>query len=77
MSRLLTPQAGRVLLDGKDLHRLPTKEVARTLGLLPQSPIAPEGIVVGDLVAAAGTRTSGCWRAGRPRTTTRSPRRSR
>jgi iron complex transport system ATP-binding protein len=51
MSRLLTPKAGRVVLDGKDLHRLPTKEVARTLGLLPQSPIAPEGIVVGDLVA--------------------------
>ncbi|CUR55927.1 iron-dicitrate transporter subunit; ATP-binding component of ABC superfamily; KpLE2 phage-like element [metagenome] len=51
MSRLLTPRAGRVVLDGKDLHRLNTKEVARTLGLLPQSPTAPEGIVVGDLVA--------------------------
>ena len=51
MSRLLTPRTGQVVLDGKDLHRLPTKEVARTLGLLPQSPIAPEGIVVGDLVA--------------------------
>ena len=51
MSRLITPRTGQVLLDGKDLHRLKTKEVARTLGLLPQSPIAPEGIVVGDLVA--------------------------
>jgi iron complex transport system ATP-binding protein len=51
MSRLLAPKSGQVLLDGKDLHRLPTKEVARTLGLLPQSPIAPEGIVVGDLVS--------------------------
>ncbi len=51
MSRLLAPKEGQVLLDGKALHRLPTKEVARTLGLLPQSPIAPEGIVVGDLVA--------------------------
>ena len=51
MSRLLAPRTGQVLLDGKDVHRLPTKEVARTLGLLPQSPIAPEGIVVGDLVA--------------------------
>jgi iron complex transport system ATP-binding protein len=40
-----------VVLDGKDLHRLPTKQVARTLGLLPQSPVAPEGIVVADLVA--------------------------
>jgi iron complex transport system ATP-binding protein len=51
MSRLLAPRGGQVLLDGKALHRLPTKEVARTLGLLPQSPIAPEGIVVGDLVS--------------------------
>jgi iron complex transport system ATP-binding protein len=51
MARLMTPRAGRVVLDGKDLHKLPTKEVARTLGLLPQSPIAPEGIVAADLVA--------------------------
>ncbi len=50
MARLLAPRNGRVVLDGKDLHRLPTKEVARTLGLLPQSPIAPEGIAVADLV---------------------------
>jgi iron complex transport system ATP-binding protein len=51
LSRLLAPTRGQVVLDGKDVHRMPTKEVARTLGLLPQSPVAPEGIVVGDLVA--------------------------
>ncbi|WP_040159574.1 ABC transporter ATP-binding protein [Mobilicoccus massiliensis] len=51
LARLLTPESGRILLDGKDIHRRPTKEVARTLGLLPQSPTAPEGIAVGDLVA--------------------------
>jgi iron complex transport system ATP-binding protein len=51
LSRLLAPSAGRVVLDGKDLHRMPTKQVARALGLLPQSPVAPEGIAVGDLVA--------------------------
>ncbi|NUJ90074.1 ABC transporter ATP-binding protein [Plantibacter sp. MCCC 1A11337] len=50
MSRLLTPRSGRVVLDGKDVHRLPAKQLARTLGLLPQSPIAPEGITVADLV---------------------------
>ncbi|OUZ09970.1 iron dicitrate ABC transporter ATP-binding protein [Aeromicrobium sp. PE09-221] len=50
MARLLAPRTGRVVLDGKELHRLPTKEVARMLGLLPQSPIAPEGIAVADLV---------------------------
>ncbi|KQQ07290.1 ABC transporter ATP-binding protein [Rathayibacter sp. Leaf296] len=50
MSRLLAPRAGTVLLDGKAVHRMPAKQLARTLGLLPQSPIAPEGITVADLV---------------------------
>lgn len=50
LARLLPPKAGRVVLDGKALHERPSKEVARILGLLPQSPIAPEGIVVADLV---------------------------
>ncbi|WP_017547101.1 ABC transporter ATP-binding protein [Nocardiopsis prasina] len=50
MSRLLAPRSGRVLLDGREVHRTPPKEVARTLGLLPQSPVAPEGITVSDLV---------------------------
>ncbi|WP_291046257.1 ABC transporter ATP-binding protein [Herbiconiux sp.] len=50
MSRLLAPRAGHVLLDGKEVHRMPAKQLARTMGLLPQSPIAPEGITVSDLV---------------------------
>ena len=50
MSRLLAPRTGHVLLDGREVHRMPAKELARTLGLLPQSPIAPEGITVSDLV---------------------------
>jgi len=50
MSRLLPVRSGSVLLDGKNIHAMSTKEVARTLGLLPQSPIAPEGIAVADLV---------------------------
>ncbi|MDT8915014.1 ABC transporter ATP-binding protein [Amycolatopsis sp. PS_44_ISF1] len=51
MSRLLAPQAGRVLLDGKLVHRTPARELARKLGLLPQSPLAPEGITVTELVS--------------------------
>ncbi|MBO9578053.1 MAG: ABC transporter ATP-binding protein [Microbacteriaceae bacterium] len=51
MSRLVAPTAGAVLLDGAAIHKLPSREVARVLGLLPQSPTAPEGIVVADLVA--------------------------
>ncbi|MBF8170568.1 MULTISPECIES: ABC transporter ATP-binding protein [Streptomyces] len=50
MSRLLAPRAGRVVLDGREVHRTPAKELARTLGLLPQSPVTPEGITVLDLV---------------------------
>jgi iron complex transport system ATP-binding protein len=50
LSRLLMPLSGRVVLDGKDVHRMPAKQLARILGLLPQSPIAPEGITVSDLV---------------------------
>ncbi|MFI8203106.1 ABC transporter ATP-binding protein [Streptomyces sp. NPDC085937] len=50
LSRMLKPSEGRVLLDGQAIHSMPAKKVARTLGLLPQSSIAPEGITVGDLV---------------------------
>ncbi|WP_176056165.1 ABC transporter ATP-binding protein [Brucella intermedia] len=51
MSRLLAPRHGEVLLDGKSIHTLPSRQLAQTLGLLPQSPIAPEGILVADLVS--------------------------
>ena len=51
LSRLLPARRGKVLLDGKSIHHLPSRELARTLGLLPQSPIAPEGITVADLVS--------------------------
>ncbi|MDN6329274.1 MAG: ABC transporter ATP-binding protein [Brachybacterium sp.] len=50
MSRLLTPRHGQVLLDGEQVHRLPARQLARVLGLLPQSPLTPEGITVADLV---------------------------
>lgn len=51
LSRLLKPTQGEVLLDGADIHSLKAREVARRLGLLPQSSIAPDGITVADLVA--------------------------
>ncbi|WP_297084299.1 ABC transporter ATP-binding protein [uncultured Demequina sp.] len=53
--RLLSPEEGTVLLDGEDIHRTPTREVARRIGLLPQSPIAPAGITVKELVARGRT----------------------
>lgn len=51
LSRLLVPTKGHVLLDGTSIHRTPARQLARTLGLLPQAPIAPEGITVADLVS--------------------------
>jgi iron complex transport system ATP-binding protein len=51
LARLLAPRAGAVLLDGHDIHRLRTRDVATRLGILPQQPISPEGISVADLVA--------------------------
>ncbi|MFE1882102.1 ABC transporter ATP-binding protein, partial [Streptomyces diastatochromogenes] len=50
LSRMLKPTEGRVLLDGQVIQSMPAKEVARTLGLLPQSSVAPDGITVADLV---------------------------
>ncbi|OON75586.1 ABC transporter ATP-binding protein [Streptomyces tsukubensis] len=50
MARLLDPLSGHVLLDGRSIHEMPTKEVASVLGILPQSPVAPDGITVNDLV---------------------------
>ncbi|QHQ35140.1 ABC transporter ATP-binding protein [Algicella marina] len=50
LARLIRPQAGRILLDENDIHRSNTRLLARRMAILPQSPLAPEGITVGDLV---------------------------
>ncbi len=50
LSRLLTPSAGQVVLDGRAIASYPSRHVAHRLGLLPQSSIAPDGITVTDLV---------------------------
>lgn len=51
LGRLLKPRSGSVLLDGEALAKLPTKKIAQQIGLLPQTPVAPEAITVADLVA--------------------------
>ncbi len=51
LARLLKPKAGAVMLDGVAIHRIPTKMLARQIGILPQSPTAPEGLTVRELVA--------------------------
>ncbi|MGA4841180.1 ABC transporter ATP-binding protein [Streptomyces sp. G45] len=51
LGRLLRPRGGAVLLDGEELAKLPTRRIAQRIGLLPQTPVAPEAITVSDLVA--------------------------
>ncbi|EKS6727851.1 ABC transporter ATP-binding protein [Enterobacter mori] len=51
LARLLQPLGGSVVLDGKAIHEQPTKAVARQLGILPQSPLLPEGLTVFELVS--------------------------
>ncbi|KXG09151.1 putative siderophore transport system ATP-binding protein YusV [Anoxybacillus sp. P3H1B] len=50
MARLIKPTSGQIILDGKPISQFPPKQLARILGLLPQSPVIPEGITVADLV---------------------------
>lgn len=51
LARLLAPRGGAAFLDGKAIHRIPTRLLARQLGILPQNPVAPEGLSVRELVA--------------------------
>ncbi|WP_458121047.1 ABC transporter ATP-binding protein [Paenibacillus sp. Z6-24] len=51
MARIMQPKAGAVLLDGKSIHKQSTREVAKQLAILPQTPTAPEGLTVTELVS--------------------------
>lgn len=51
MARIMKPQKGGVFLDGKSIHQMQTKEVAKQLAILPQNPVAPEGLTVSELVS--------------------------
>ncbi|WP_411096962.1 ABC transporter ATP-binding protein [Streptomyces sp. 020-2-3H-GM] len=61
LGRLLKPRGGAVLLDGTKLARIPTKQIARSIGLLPQTPVAPEAITVSDLVARGRQPHQSWW----------------
>ncbi len=51
LARLMKPRGGRIYLDGDAISNLPTREVAKRLGILPQSPAAPDGLTVRELAA--------------------------
>ncbi|MGW6458139.1 ABC transporter ATP-binding protein [Streptomyces sp. NPDC055078] len=62
LARLLVPKAGSVRLDGRSVHSIPTRELAQRLGILPQSPVAPEGLTVIDLVGRGRSPHQTWWR---------------
>ncbi|WP_405570698.1 ABC transporter ATP-binding protein [Streptomyces sp. NBC_01167] len=62
LGRLLRPKGGAVLLDGDELARIPTKRIAQSIGLLPQSPVAPEAITVADLVSRGRQPHQAWWK---------------
>ena len=64
LSRMLKPADGHVYLDGEAISSFTTKEVARRLGLLPQTATAPGGITVADLVARGRYPHQGFLRSG-------------
>ena len=62
LARLLAPQAGIVQLDGRSIQSMPTRRVAQRLGILPQAPVAPEGLTVIDLVGQGRAPHQSWWR---------------
>lgn len=66
LARLLKPSSGVVHLNGTDIHKMPTRELARELGILPQTPVAPDGITVADLVGRGRSPHQGWFRQWTP-----------
>ena len=62
LARLMRPRRGSVLLDGRSIYEQPSKAVARRLGMLPQSPVAPDGLTVEDVVARGRYPHQGLFR---------------
>ncbi|MFI5555358.1 ABC transporter ATP-binding protein [Streptomyces sp. NPDC051738] len=62
LARLLTPKGGAVHLDGRSIHSIPTRALAQRIGILPQSPVAPEGLTVIDLVGRGRSPHQTWWR---------------
>ncbi|MFJ8009119.1 ABC transporter ATP-binding protein [Streptomyces fagopyri] len=62
LARLMAPRAGSVRLDGRVLQSMPSRELAQRLGILPQSPVAPEGLTVIDLVNRGRSPHQTWWR---------------
>ncbi|MBU5675926.1 ABC transporter ATP-binding protein [Alkaliphilus sp. MSJ-5] len=51
VGRILKPKSGMVYLSGEDISKVSTKDIAKKMAILPQTPTAPNGLTVGELVA--------------------------
>ena len=51
MARIMKPRNGTVFLDGKSIHSQSTKDIAKELAILPQNPVAPDGLTVFELIS--------------------------
>lgn len=72
LARLLAPREGTVVLDGQSIHSQKTKEIAKRIGLLPQGPVVPDGLIVDTSLRGDVTRTRACSSSGRRRMRRRS-----
>jgi iron complex transport system ATP-binding protein len=66
LARLIRPREGTVLLDGQAIRDMPSREVARRLGMLPQAPVAPDTLSVEELVARGRYPHQGLFRQWSP-----------
>jgi iron complex transport system ATP-binding protein len=64
LARLMRPESGRVTLDGRDIRSFAPKEFARRVAVLPQQPVAPDGVLVSELVSR-GRHPHRGWFGGR------------
>jgi iron complex transport system ATP-binding protein len=62
LGRVLRPQGGAVYLNGARIHEMPTRSVARQIGILPQGPVAPDGLTVRELVSLGRYPYQNWWR---------------
>ncbi|NIY73667.1 ABC transporter ATP-binding protein [Marivivens donghaensis] len=62
MARILTPTSGVAELNGRAVHDTPTREIAKAMALLPQTPLTPDGLTVRELVAQGRFPHQTLWR---------------
>jgi len=50
LSRVISPTSGKILVDGKDINKIPRQKLARLLGVVPQMPLLPSAFTAFEIV---------------------------